>query len=164
AGTNLQLSSIERYSRTLLFSKLGKTADQIRILGGGASQFSINTNNPTAAVSQTDVGFYGQDDWRIRPNLMLSYGLRYENQTNISSKFNFAPRVGFAWSPGAAKATKPPKTVIRGGGGIFYNRFSEGQTLTANRFNGSNELQFQLAEPQLTTCAPDPSNPAVLVC
>src|SRR6266567_3633947 len=154
AGTNIQLSSIERYRRTLLFSKLGKTADQIRILGGGAAQFSINTNNPTATVSQTDVGFYGQDDWRIRPNLMLSYGLRYENQTNIGSKFNFAPRFGFAWSPGAANATKPPKTVIRGGGGIFYNRFSEGQTLQANRFNGTNELTYVLAEPFLLNNAP----------
>jgi hypothetical protein len=84
----------------------------------------------------------------------LSYGLRYENQTNISSKFNFAPRFGFAWSPGAANSTKPPKMVIRGGGGIFYNRFNEGFTLTSSRFNGSNELSYVLAEPFLTNTAP----------
>jgi hypothetical protein len=147
AGTNIALSSIERYRRTLLFSQLGKTPDQIRLLGGGAAQFSINAGNPAASVSQTDIGVYWQDDWRVRPNLTLSYGLRYENQTNISSKFNFAPRFGFAWSPGAANSTKPPKTVIRGGGGIFYNRFSEGSTLTALRFNGANELQYVVAEP-----------------
>src|SRR5437588_3275718 len=122
AGTNGQLSSIERYRRTVLIQSRGLTAQQqafcgagtsvadcLRRLGGGASQFSINTGNPTASVSQTDLGFYGQDDWRIRPNFMLSYGLRYENQTNIHSKFNFAPRLGFAWSPGAANSTKPPK-------------------------------------------------------
>ncbi len=167
AGPDIQLSSIERYRRTVLIQSRGLTAQQqafcgagtsladcIRRLGGGASQFSINTGNATAEVSQTDVGFYGQDDWRIRPNFMLSYGLRYENQTNIHSKFNFAPRIGFAWSPGAANATKPPKTVIRGGGGIFYNRFSEGQTLTANRFNGSNELTYALAEPFILNTAP----------
>jgi hypothetical protein len=159
AGTNSPLSSIERYRRTALIQANGLTAQQqaycgpstlaqcIRALGGGASQFSINAGDPQADVSQTDVGFYWQDDWRIRPNLMLSYGLRYENQTNISSKFNFAPRFGFAWSPGGgSNSTKPPKTVIRGGGGIFYNRFSEGQTLQANRFNGVDQRQFQVPE------------------
>jgi hypothetical protein len=166
AGTNTPITSIERYRRTALIMSRGLTpqqvaycgagsaADCIRKLGGGSSAFSINTGNPNADVSQIDVGFYGQDDWRIRPNFMLSYGLRYENQGNISSKYNFAPRIGFAWSPGAANSTKPPKTVIRGGGGIFYNRFGEGQTLTANRFNGTNQIQYQLTEPFLTASAP----------
>jgi hypothetical protein len=171
AGSVIQLSSIERYRRTALIQSRGLTAQQqafcgagtsvadcIRRLGGGASQFSINTGTPQASVSQTDVGVYWQDDWRMRPNFMFSYGIRYENQTNISSRFNFAPRIGFAWSPGAANATKPPKTVIRGGGGIFYNRFSEGQTLQANRFNGSSELQYVLAEPFLLNAAPTQAN------
>jgi hypothetical protein len=159
AGTNVSLSSLERYRRTLLvqrngltaaqltFCGAGTTTDCIRKLGGGAAQFSINTGNFEALVSQVDLGVYGQDDWRVRPNLTLSYGLRYENQGNIKSRYNFAPRFGFAWSPGAANATKPPKTVIRGGGGVFYNRFSENFTLTSNRFNGSSELQYVLAEP-----------------
>lgn len=165
AGSNVSLSSLERYRRTLLvqqngltaaqqaFCGAGTTADCVRKLGGGAAQFSINTGNFAASVSQIDIGVYGQDDWRIRPNLTLSYGLRYESQGNISSKYNFAPRLGFAWSPGAANATKPPKTVIRGGGGIFYNRFGENFTLTASRFNGINELQYVLAEP-FSTAAP----------
>jgi hypothetical protein len=170
AGTTVALSSIDRYRRTLLVAQSGLTPAQqaycgagttvldcIRRLGGGASQFSINTGNFSAAVSQIDVGVYGQDDWRVKPNLTFSYGLRYENQGNINSKFNFAPRVGFAWSPGAANATKPPKTVIRGGGGIFYNRFSEGFTLTSERFNGSNELSYVLAEPFIGATAPTQS-------
>jgi Carboxypeptidase regulatory-like domain len=167
AGSDIQLSSIERYRRTVRIQSQGLTPQQIafcgagtsvsdciRRLGGGASSFSINTGNADASVSQTDYGVYGQDDWRIRPNLMLSYGLRYENQTNINSKFNFAPRFGFAWSPGAANSTKPPKTVIRGGAGIFYNRFGEGQTLQVNRLNGSNQLSYVLAEPFLLNTAP----------
>ncbi len=166
AGSNTPITSIERYRRTALIMTNGLTpqqtaycgggtaADCIRKLGGGSSAFSINTGNPNADVSQVDLGFYGQDDWRIRPNFMLSYGVRYENQSNISSNFNIAPRIGFAWSPGAANSTKPPKMVIRGGGGIFYNRFSEGQTLTANRYNGTNQIQYQLTEPFLTASAP----------
>jgi hypothetical protein len=163
-GTNVLLSSIERYRRTVALLQQGSlTASQqnycnsvgggsfaqcIRSLGGGANQFSMNSGNANAGVSQVDAGVYAQDDWRIRPNFTLSYGLRYENQTNANSHLNFAPRIGFAWAPGGgANSTKPPKMVFRGGIGIFYNRFSEGQTLQANRFNGVNELQTVITDP-----------------
>ena len=74
--------------------------------------------NSLAAVSQFDVGVYAQDDWKARPNLTMNFGLRYENQDNISSNYNFAPRIGFAWGVGGGQQ---PKTVVRGGFGIFYN-------------------------------------------
>ncbi len=147
------VDSLERYRRTLLGQQLGLTQTQIRVLGGGASQFSIASGEPRASVSQTDYGVYAQDDWRVRPNFTLSYGLRYEGQTNIGSKFNFAPRLAFAWSPGAANSAKPPKMVIRGGGGVFYNRFGEGNTLQANRFNGLNQQQFVVSEIPLYNAA-----------
>jgi hypothetical protein len=105
------------------------------------TQFSITTGNPLQSVSRTDVGLFAMDDWRFRPGLTLSFGLRYENQTNIKDPFNFAPRFSFAWSPGAGGA-KAPKTVIRGGFGLFYDRFSENYTLAAERFNGINQLSL----------------------
>jgi hypothetical protein len=145
------VNSLERYRRTVLLMNDPRnlTPLEIRQRGGGASQFSISAGNPEASVSQTDVGVYAQDDWRIRPNLTLSYGLRYEKQTNIRSKFNFAPRLSMAWSPGAANSTKPPTMVIRAGGGVFYNRFNESGTLQANRFNGVNQQQFFVSEAPL---------------
>ncbi len=136
--------SLERYRRTLLFSNLSNL--EMRRRGGGASQFNISAGDPLATVSQVDYGLYAQDDWRIRPNLTLSFGLRYEGQTNIGSKFNFAPRLAVAWSPGAANSTKPPKMVLRAGGGVFYNRFNESSTLQANRFNGINQQQYFVSE------------------
>lgn len=158
------VDSLERYRRTLLGQQLGRTSQQIRAMGGGATQFNISAGDPLATVSQTDYGFYAQDDWRIRPNLTLSYGLRYEGQTNIGSKYNFAPRLAFAWSPGAANSAKPPSMVIRGGGGIFYNRFSEGSTLQANRYNGVNQQQYFVSEIPLYNAAgqfiaPPPTSP-----
>ncbi|MGI8839147.1 MAG: carboxypeptidase regulatory-like domain-containing protein [Pyrinomonadaceae bacterium] len=140
--------SLERYRRTLLFSSapFNLSPLEVRRRGGGASQFNIASGNPEASVSQFDVGLYAQDDWRIRPNLTFSYGLRYENQSNINSNFNFGPRLAVAWSPGAANSTKPPSMVIRAGGGVFFNRFGEGQTLQANRFNGVNQQQFFVSE------------------
>lgn len=140
------VDSLERYRRTLLGQQLGRSPAQIRAMGGGASQFSISTGDPLAAVSQVEVGFYAQDDWRLRPNLTVGLGLRYENQTNISSKFNFAPRVFMAWSPGAANSTRPPSMVIRVGAGVFYNRFNENNTLQANRFDGTTQQQYFLTE------------------
>ena len=142
------VDSLERYRRSLFFSdpSFALTPEQIRARGGGASQFSISNGNPLATVKQIDAGLYAQDDWRVRPNLTFSFGVRYENQSNISSLLNFAPRVAMAWSPGAANSTRPPNMVIRAGGGIFYNRFSENNTLQANRFNGSNQQQFSVTE------------------
>ncbi len=148
------VDSLERYRRTLLGQQLGLTPLEIRAMGGNPSQLSIASGDPKASVSQTDYGVYAQDDWRVRPNLTLSYGLRYEGQTNIGSILNFAPRLSFAWSPGAANSAKPPKMVIRGGGGVFYNRFNEGSTLQAKRFNGVNQQQFSLREAPLYQCEP----------
>lgn len=140
------LTSIERYQLTLRLQAQGLTPAQIRAAGGGAAAFSINSGIPLADVKQTDYGLFLQDDWRVRPNITLSYGLRYETQSNAHSKYDFGPRLALAWSPGAAKSARPPKMVIRVGTGFFYNRFSENYTLTANRFNGVNVVQTFVTE------------------
>lgn len=141
------LTSIERYQLTLQMQEQGFTPAQIRAAGGGASSFRLNAGNPFADVTQTDYGVFIQDDWRIKPNLTFSYGLRYETQTNAHSKYDFAPRLAVAWSPGAANSARPPKMVIRFGTGFFYNRFNENSTLQTHRFNGVNVLQTAVTEP-----------------
>ncbi|MBK8150580.1 MAG: carboxypeptidase regulatory-like domain-containing protein [Acidobacteria bacterium] len=105
------------------------------------TQFNITSGNPLADVSQVDVGAFFSDDWRVRQDLTLSFGLRYENQNNISDKMNFAPRFSYAWSPGAGGA-KQPKTVFRGGVGVFFDRFSENLTLQSIRFDGTRQLNY----------------------
>ncbi len=117
-----------------------------RILGNSdpryfPTQFRIVVGDPEQDISRTDVGLFVSDDWRVNPGLTLSFGLRYENQTNVSDNTNFAPRFSFAWSPGAGGA-RTPKTVFRGGFGIFYERFSENLTLQALRFGGTEQLDL----------------------
>lgn len=109
------------------------------------TQFSLTTGNPLASVSQIDYSPFFTDDWKIRQDFTLSLGLRYENQSNIKSNLNFAPRLGFAWSPGAGGA-KAPKTVFRGGLGVFFDRFGENFTLRANRNDGVSQLQYVVTD------------------
>ncbi len=156
------LTSLQRYQRTLQLMQQGMTPAQIRAQGGGAASFSISTGSPLATVSQFDVEPYIQDDWRYKPNLTFSYGLRYEIQNNAGSKLDFAPRVAVAWSPGAANSTKPPKTVLRFGAGVFYNRFGEGSTLTTHHNNGVNISQYIFTESVNPGVPTDPTTLAVL--
>ena len=72
-----------------------------------APQFSIN--------NRTFTGFV-QDRWILRQNFSLDFGVRIEDQ-RIASERNFAPRIGFAWSP-----IKGDKTIVRGGIGFFYDK------------------------------------------
>jgi hypothetical protein len=159
-GVNLADQSTNDYNGLYTFSTLrafqiqeegmaaGLTNEQIRQLGGGPSQFLVVGGNPLMTVPQFDAGVFIQDDWRVKPNFTLSTGLRYENQTNIRSNFNFAPRVGFAWGIGKPGGMmRSPKTVIRGGWGMFYDRFDENLTLNANRLNGVNQQQFLVPFP-----------------
>jgi Predicted membrane protein len=144
------ITSIERYRRTQVFLAQGLTGAEIRLLGGGASQFRLSTGNPETKVGQWDFGGFVQDDWKVRPNLTLSLGLRYENQDNIESNLNFAPRLGFAWSPGGQQS----KTVIRGGYGVFYERVGENLTLQTIRLNGINQQQFTVQDPNFFPTIP----------
>jgi hypothetical protein len=161
-GQTTGLTSIQSYQITLQGLQQGRTPAQIRADGGGATQFSIATGNARATVGQIDFGGFVQDDWKYRPNLMLSFGLRYENQTNVTSNFNFAPRVSFAWAPGPTSPQHPAKTTIRGGFGIFYDRIGENLTLQANRLNGTNQQQFIVTDPALLNSFPNVPSIAAL--
>jgi hypothetical protein len=89
--------------------------------------FTRREGDPRASFTQFELGGYWQDDYRVRENLSLSYGLRYEAQSNLGDHNNFAPRVGFAWSPFAKGST-----TVRAGAGFFYDWLDDltyGQTL-----------------------------------
>jgi hypothetical protein len=140
------ITSLEQYRRTLLFQRLGYPANLIHLLGGGASQFSLSSGNPFTSLKQFDAGVFMQDDWRVRSNLTMSLGMRYETQTNIHDRRDFAPRVGVAWAPGSAKNGRQ-KTVIRAGFGMFYDRVAETLSLQALRFNRVTEQQYLVPNP-----------------
>jgi hypothetical protein len=140
-------SGIQAYQITVQGLAQGKTMAQIIAAGGGASQYSITTGSALADVTYFDAGLHIQDDWRIKPNITLSYGLRYESQNNIGDHADFAPRLGLAWGlDGSGK--KSPKTVLRAGFGIFYDRFGYDLVLQQERLNNVTQQQFVVANPQ----------------
>jgi Carboxypeptidase regulatory-like domain len=112
---------------------------------GQPSQYVVTTGTPAARVTLFDAGVFYQDDWRLRPNFTLSYGLRYEGQNRISDHADFGPRVAFAWAVDGG--SKPAKTVIRGGYGWFFDRFQSTNVLQAIRQNGINQQQYVVKNP-----------------
>ena len=81
-------------------------------------------------------GLFVQDDWRIRHNINVSLGLRWDKDSEFEANHNFAPRLGVTWAV-------TPKTVIRGQFGIFYDQFRLGIARNVPQFGGANQVASQ---------------------
>ncbi len=91
--------------------------------------------NTSSELNNKYIGAFFQDEWRLRRNFTVSFGLRYERETILDDKDNWGPRVSFAWNP-----FKGDKTVIRFGAGRFFNRVL---LRTVDDFTaGAQELRF----------------------
>jgi hypothetical protein len=110
-------------------------------------QFSQTTiNHGTISARETDVGFYLEDDWKARDNLTISYGIRMEAQNFINSTHDFAPRLSIAYGI-PRKNGKPTLTVLRGGFGIFYDRYSVGSITGQIAGNPTNQSTTSYENP-----------------
>lgn len=107
---------------------------------GLPATYSIRTGDPVVDYSQTKAGWYLQDDFRPSKNLQISLGVRQEIQTQVDSKFNFAPRGAFTWN-----ATK--KTTVRGGYGIFYDWYDSAVYEQTIRVDGNHQIDAIVQNP-----------------
>lgn len=88
-------------------------ANATDFIANAPSRFRQNFQSESTQTN-TYMGFFIQDEWRLRSNLVFSYGLRYENENIIRDRNNWGPRVSVAYDP-----FKDGKTVIRFGAGLF---------------------------------------------
>ena len=88
------------------------------------------------------IGGFVQDEFKVRPNLQFSIGMRYDWQNYFHDNNNVAPRASFAYAPGKSR-----KTVTRGGFGVFYDRTGPGPIFDLIRYDGQRLLQYVVSNP-----------------
>ncbi|HLN97870.1 MAG TPA: TonB-dependent receptor, partial [Pyrinomonadaceae bacterium] len=143
------------------------------------SPFNGGATGTRLAKQEFYIG-YAQDEWKVRPNLTLNYGLRYDYYTPLrearnldilfditngslkapnlpffkASKTNFGPRIGVTWSPNSKGDGffGGGRTVLRGGFGIFYG---PGQTEDQIQPIESDRISSTLTSGPLLTFNPD---------
>jgi hypothetical protein len=111
--------------------------------------YTRRIGNPELNYHNVLGAIYVQDDIRIRKNLTLSPGLRYELQTHLEDFNNFAPRLGVNWAP-----FKSGRTTIRASWGIFYDWFSTGTYEQTLRVDGFRQQEINILNPSY----PDPGD------
>ena len=79
--------------------------------------YTAQQGNGHAVYVQKELGGFVQDEIKLRRNVSLALGMRYDWQNFLRDHNNFAPRAALAYAPRGSKST-----VIRGGAGVFYDR------------------------------------------
>ncbi|HEX8455945.1 MAG TPA: TonB-dependent receptor [Pyrinomonadaceae bacterium] len=125
-------------------------------------QQPINFGISSYRLPQWLLSGFVQDDWKVRRDLTLNLGLRYDRQTLTDATKNFMPRIGFGWNPGG-----DARLSIRGGYGIYYPQIRANQ-VAGYLVNGLDGLTTytavagQTGFPTCLTCVPVNVDPRTL--
>jgi len=100
---------------------------------GLPSAFSQNSGDTHFIYHQQELGAFIQDQWKVNARFAITPGLRYDWQNFLPQRrLGFSPRMSFAWVLDPAS-----KTILRGGGGVYYDRFGSGPLLDLARYQNA---------------------------
>jgi hypothetical protein len=122
--------------------------------------YTQSYGNANYTVNDKLWSLFVQDDFRIRPDLTINLGLRYEQQAYTDSRLGFAPRVGFAYNWDGHS-----KTVLRGGFGIYQSQIVDNAEANYALTGPTGVFNYtaspgQIGFPTSVAAAPLPSLPA----
>jgi carboxypeptidase family protein len=135
-GGSYHSNTSNNYLGTYTFESMAAFA------AGQPRSYTVRVGDPSIDYWNLQAGMYVQDDIRVRKNLTLSPGVRYELQTHLSDYNNFGPRFGITWSPG-----KSGKTTLRGSAGMFYDWLSTGIYEQTIRVDGYRQRELNVFDP-----------------
>jgi len=111
-------------------------------LDGRSFSFDQQRGNGHVVFWERLFGGFFQDEYQVRRNLQLTAGLRYDTHAYFHDKDMFGPRLSFAYAPKGSRTT-----VIRGGGGIFYDRTGPLPVFDLLRYDGQRLQRFLITTP-----------------
>jgi hypothetical protein len=135
-ATSYRSDSTSNYLGTYTFASLA--AYQL----GQPSSYTRRVGDPSISYGNVQAGFYVQDDIRVRKNLSLTPGLRYEAQSHVHDAADFGPRFGVTWAP-----TASGQTTLRGSAGIFYEWLPPSTYDQVVRLDGFHQQEINVIDP-----------------
>ncbi len=130
-GSSTTISGLEQYRRA-----------RLSLPGGAATAYTEVAGDPEVDFTQSREAFFAQDSWKVKPNLVLSYGLRYYAQNDPLTLLNLAPRAGLAWSP-----DKKQTWTLKAHSGMFNGQYDGNDAAEVRRLDGIHRVSSLIYSP-----------------
>ena len=132
-GVDARLLQTQLFATTSDFEQYGASTAGPYLL---ASAGGLTSREDEIHLSNNYMAVFAQDDWRLRDNLTVNLGLRWDYDSEFEATDNFAPRVGVSWSV-------TPKTILRGNFGIYFDQFRLGLARNVPAYGGTDQRNVQ---------------------